>query len=695
MKRKMIRDTNRLLRGSAICTAALALTIVAFVGGAQAQKPSDELFTRLKTLDYHDRFGSNAVAEAIRRSGGDAEKLDRIETGLDTVISDPATTPFGMQESCRLLSQICTARSVPVLSGLLTQPRTSDYARGVLEACSDPEAGKALRLALKSTTGSIQIGIINTLGRREDQRAPGLLKFYINKPGPTADAAIAAMGKIATLDCVRLLRKLPPQSSAAGNALLTAAAKWTAPDSLNLARGVRLYQDLAAPQRPVTVRVAAMRALMVLNEPSAPAIAVNALKSGGLYLQIAAARTIGTIGEAKSVKPALQMFSTLPPSVQAVLLTAFADRKDRTAYPIMMVALASQDASVRAAAIRGIGIIGGVKALPKILSVLQHTDESDRQHAREALLNMRGEAAERGILAQFNSANPPLKKALLPVLGLRATSGSISSLISACSSEEPAEAVAAIQALGRAGSPEPLGELLKIAATSKNEDVRDAAAEAAGALCEKAEKHGADEIYRVLPIASPGGKAALYSLLAEIGDEKALTEVSAGLRSTNKTVHDAALTALAENWSDSRVLPVLLEAARTEPDKNQKAVAIRGYLRILMEDEKMADSIKADRLSEAIDISTRVEDKKRAVTALTFCRVPASLRTVRRCMESPELFQEASTAALLMAVPIRHSGKELKAMEGPEMQEALDRIIELSKDPAQKAEAKRLRGSSK
>ncbi len=691
------RSTNK--NNSSACTlligGILASVCLSAVAPANAQLPAEPLFTRLKNLDYQDRYASNAVSEAIRRSGTDVQKLEKIEDELDAVLADPGTTAFGMQECSRLLRLICTARSVPVLSKLLLEPGASDLARGVLEGCAEPEAGRALRLAAQQTTGTIQIGIINTLGRRLDQRSPGILKYYLKTPGGVSDAAISAMGKIATLDCVRLLRKLPPQSSAASHALLEAAARWTEPDSLNMARGLRLYQDLSAPSRPIAIRAAALRALMVLDAPTAPGIALNILKTGGSYLQTVAARTIGTIGNQRSVKPALQVFSTLPPHVQEVLLTAFADRKDKAALPTAMAALTSPDASVRAAAIRAAALIGGTKALAKLLSVLQHPDESDRAHAREALAGLRGEAADRDILSQFYAGTAPLKKAMLPVLGLRGTAGSISALISAAGSDVSADAVAAIQALGRAGNPEPLGELLKIAATSKNEDVRDAAAEAAGALSEKADKHGAEELYRVLPIATPAGRAALYSLMAEIADDRALTEITAGLHSPNKTLHEAGLSALAENWSDSRALPFLLEAARIEPDKNQKTVAIRGYLRIVSEDEKMADSIKADRLSEAIDVGLRPEDKKRALAGLAFCRVPASLRAVRRCLESADLFPEAAAAAISLATPIKHVGKDLKALEGAEMREALDRVAELTRDPAQKAEALRLRGTEK
>ena len=60
--------------------------------------------------------------------------------------------------ACAELKRIGTARSVPVLAGLLADPELSHSARYALESMPAPEAGLALLQALDRTIGTAQDG---------------------------------------------------------------------------------------------------------------------------------------------------------------------------------------------------------------------------------------------------------------------------------------------------------------------------------------------------------------------------------------------------------------------------------------------------------------------------------------------------------------------------------------------------------
>src|SRR5580692_1377299 len=80
--------------------------------------------------------------------------------------------------ACARLKWIGTARCVPMLAALLTDDQLSHSARYALESMPGPEAETALLQALAKTSGSNQIGVINSLAVRQDTVAvPALRKL--------------------------------------------------------------------------------------------------------------------------------------------------------------------------------------------------------------------------------------------------------------------------------------------------------------------------------------------------------------------------------------------------------------------------------------------------------------------------------------------------------------------------------------
>ena len=69
-------------------------------------------------------------------------------------ILQSATTHAEKEDACRRLKQIGTANSVPALAQLLTDEHLYQSACDVLAALPSPEAGEALRTALKSAFGN-------------------------------------------------------------------------------------------------------------------------------------------------------------------------------------------------------------------------------------------------------------------------------------------------------------------------------------------------------------------------------------------------------------------------------------------------------------------------------------------------------------------------------------------------------------
>ncbi len=153
----------------------------------------NEAFEALKTYDWgQDRGVLKPIDEAVVNSHGDTDQRKELETLLVAVLKTNVTYD-AKQFVCRKLMVVGTARSVPALAGLLTDKKLAHVARYALERIADPAAGQALRDALSRTTGDLKIGVIGSLGVRQDPECVPMLGTLLND----GDASIARAAAIA------------------------------------------------------------------------------------------------------------------------------------------------------------------------------------------------------------------------------------------------------------------------------------------------------------------------------------------------------------------------------------------------------------------------------------------------------------------------------------------------------------------
>jgi len=173
----------------------------------------DELLEKIKKYDYgQSRAALTELSDKIRDAHGSRAELMQIEKALVEVLQSDAT-PAAKQFVCRKLSIIGTSACVPSLAAMLTkepaskqEPHPADMARYALERIPGEAVDAALREALLKTSGTAKVGIINSLGQRRDKKAVGeLSKLVYSSDALEADAAAAALGKIAGPDATKAL----------------------------------------------------------------------------------------------------------------------------------------------------------------------------------------------------------------------------------------------------------------------------------------------------------------------------------------------------------------------------------------------------------------------------------------------------------------------------------------------------------
>jgi HEAT repeat protein len=679
---------------------ATALMLTALVAGAPfsasagGRRTQDNAFEKLKTYDFQTYAPVDAIRKMILDAGDDKAKTADIEQHLVGVLEDANATFAGKQEACRLLWMIGTGRSVPALSRMLADPKQADIARYALERNQDPSAARALRAALKSTKGTVLVGVINSEGDRADVEAVATLKTFSTDSDPlVSEAAITALGKIGTPSALTALRALPASNLSATRATLRVASRMAATGKT--ADAAKIYDGLTGEGKPAVVRGEALRGLSTLQSARTTPVALTFLKSADPYLEEVGARTLGAMPDAQTTRTVVGLFSTLPAAPQAVLLTAWGERKETSAVPVAESALQNADPNVRGAAIVALSRIGGGKAVPVLINIARKGEGEDRRIARESLASMPGADAEQAILQTALKGAPADRALVMGILAERPSPAVTAALLDAVNGSDSGVAVEAARALGRIGQMKEHAALLKVVVTTRDVDTRDAARDAVVNIATRLgdRDQATTPVLAALPGTAGASKAALLAILAGTGGDRALEELTSAANSQDPEVKQAAVSLLAESWSDSRPLPTLQYVAKTSADKSLRVEAARGYLRLVGQDDRMPADQKVTKIAQILPLAERPEEKRQALTILRDCRVSTAMEQAASLLDNPAVASDAADTVLYLAAEQKKGNRNLPAVKGAASTAALNKILQTGQD-SQKELAQKIKNAS-
>ena len=187
-------------------------------------------------------------------------KLD--EPALIKIVKDPESTVFQKNVACRRLALIGTKEAVPALAALLTSAELAHYARFALKPIPDPSVDAALLAAIPRLKGKLLVGVVNTIGQRQDARAvEPLAKLMLGPDAEVAEAAALSLGQISGPAAAKALQsalartKSPVRSAVADAGLVCAEGLLSQGDRKG---ALALYDALSRPDIPRTPRLAAM-----------------------------------------------------------------------------------------------------------------------------------------------------------------------------------------------------------------------------------------------------------------------------------------------------------------------------------------------------------------------------------------------------------------------------------------------------
>ncbi len=185
---------------------------------------------------------------------------------LVQLLTSSESSEFQKAKACQRAGELGVKEAIPALAALLSDPKLGTYARYGLEPMPDPAATDALRSALGKLQGPLRLGVIQSLGKRRDEKAvPALARYLTSSDAALAAAAASALGAIGGPEPVRALepafvKSTGPLKTAAGDALLACAEHYLAEGKRDAA--LSLYARLSQPGIPQPVRLAALSSIL-------------------------------------------------------------------------------------------------------------------------------------------------------------------------------------------------------------------------------------------------------------------------------------------------------------------------------------------------------------------------------------------------------------------------------------------------
>lgn len=636
---------------------ALATALNGWAAAAEADSLTrlDQALKAAGTFEYGKDSGPLTLAEQIVvDSAKDPAQRAAVEERLLQALGSPVSRDT-KEFICRQLFTIGTARSVPQLEALLTDPSLSHIARFALGRNESPAAVEALRRALGKTSGPIQAGILNTLGlRRYEPARPDIEKLLGSEDPVVAKAAAAALGEIGGAEAVQTLEDARAKASeevrrSIDAALLVSAGRFLAAGQA--AAAVKVYEDLYRPEESRNVRIAALRGLAQAEQEKALPRLAEAIRGSDPGLRAAALSFSAAAKGPESTKFVASLLASMPPDGQELVLETLGERGDGTAMPEVIASAQSGNAGVRAAACAALGTVGDASVVTLLARAAASGSDAEQLAARASLVQLKGGDVDGTLVRLTSGSEPKVAVECVRALAGRRATARIEDLRRLATGPDATVRREAIRALGILTDARNLPELVGLIAGLKGAEdlaeIEEAIRKVFRRLAEP--EREASTLLSALSQAPTEARPTLIRLLGATGTPSALAALRAAVKDENAAVAEAGVRALAD-WPDATPADELLVLVRTARVPTYKVIALRGYVRMAAMGKDPGAMY-----ARALELAERPEDKKLVIGSLGEADPNQGLKLLEPYLKDEQLKSEAALAVVQLADRLRQT----------------------------------------
>ena len=368
----------------------------------------------------------------------------------------------------------------------------------------------------------------------------------------------------------------------------------------------------------------------------------------------------------------------LPPEAQVGLLSALADRGDRAARPAVLALYQSASAEpVKVAAIEALGPLGETADLKLLIPLLSAPAKAEQAAARASLVRLQGEDVAAAIATESKQGPTPQRVALIEILATRHALDTLPVVLAAAVDNDPVVRAAAMTALGQVAGPEAIPGMLQGVLKAKPGSERVAAEKNIMFVCLR----DPDTETRAAPLLAAmeklptSDRLTLLPTLGRVGGSAALKVVEATIADPSAERHEIGLRALC-NWPDASVAPRLVELAQKDKHPEHQSMALAALIRVAPLPDKRPPSERLELLTKVIGMCTDDGERNLALKRASAIRTIETLRFILPYLDKPPYAQQACETVVELA---HH--RELREPNKAEFDPALDKVIQISKNP--------------
>jgi len=613
-----------------------------------------QAFTRLQTFGWGQGLETlQPIEDAILATRNDPAQRRALEQRLTACLSSSAPTA-AKQFACRKLGFIGTEVSVPALALLLGDAELSHIARLALERIPGAAASKSLRTALPKVDDRLKVGIIQSLGEREDTAAVSVLTRLLRSTNnAVAGTAATALGQIGTPPAARAIGKF--RRTAPPTLRPTATDAWLIAADRLVRRGDRaearaIYRHLSADPAEAPFRLIAFRGLVNCEPDQAFARLSGALTGDDDALRALAVSIVAEWPNAADVRRFAETLGNYPPAAQVALLEVFRTSRETAARPAALQLAQPDNPSVRIAALQTLGIVGTASDAALLARTAAAGRGGESEAARLALSALPGREPGQAIKALLPDSALPVRVELIRALAARGATDSVSLIFPYLTDSDGTvrrEALEAIAALGDERQLPPVIALLKAA---PDEAARNQAEKTLSTLVTRAGQKSLEALLAGLSGAKPATRVILLEQLGSLGGSQALAAVQNDVASEDAGLSEGAFRVLTA-WPDWEAAPELLRYVQSSDQATRRFLAFRGYVRLCRE----ANTTPAERLarvSEAARLAADTGEKLVVVSALAEVPDPGTLKWIADHLDDAALVEAAGIATVKVAAAL-------------------------------------------
>ena len=382
-----------------------------------------------------------------------------------------------------------------------------------------------------------------------------------------------------------------------------------------------------------------------------------------------------------------ERFEKLNPQSQSLLMDGLVSRRDKTALPLALSMIKSDEAQIRLAGFRALGPLGDEKVLPFLLDNIKEGGDFGNT-VRDSLARLNYNGADKMLLEMYEKATDDgIKLGLLNVFNRRKGTIAIPAFEAGLKSANETirrESIRSLELLGQQASIPALVNRYFV------EEKRDILDKIERAIVQIESRYG-DEDGRgkmfcgVIAKRNEAEQVQLLPIAGRIGGPDVGTFVLEQYKNGRPAIQEAAFRALC-NWTDTSIADELLKVASSQDDP-RAPVAARSYIRIVtLHEHGRNDADKLAYVERAMSIAKSDDDKRFLLSRLDPSRCIEVFRFAVQYIDDPNLDQAAFKAVIDMA-----NDTGFHTRYRAEIDPYLDKVIERSTENNYVERAKRFK----